>query len=252
MAESDFAYEWSKYPWIIPQYEQLFRAWTAPLPPAAYRGARVLDAGCGTGRNSFWALSYGASQVVALDLDPSIVRVARQNLGGDSRADVREISIYDMAFEREFDISMSIGVLHHLAEPRRAMENLVRATRAGGTVLVWVYAREGHTFAKRLLNAIRRVTCRLPPPLLDVLLRPFSALAFAYLRAGWSTHPYSAHFRGSPFWHVHSVIFDQLLPRISNYWTRSQALALFDGLPVDEVQIKLVNRGSWTVWARRA
>jgi len=248
---SDFAYEWARYPQIIPQYEKLFRCWTEPLAPEAYRGARVLDAGCGTGRNSHWALKYGAGSVVALDFDPRIVSVARTNLAGEPRAEVRKLSIHDLDAESEFDIALCIGVLHHLEDPRHATKNLVRATRSGGTVLVWVYAREGHTLTKLLLNTVRRITCRLPPRLLDLLLRPVSALAFVALKSGLSRHPYLENFRGSPAWHVHSVIFDQLVPRISNYWTRSQALTLFEGLPVEDVQIRLVNRGSWTIWARK-
>lgn len=248
---SDFAYEWAEYPQIIPQYESLFRRWTAPLPPALYVGARVLDAGCGTGRNSYWVLKYGAGHVVAFDFDPRIVRIARKNLADDRRAEVRQLSVYDLAAESEFDITLCIGVVHHLERPLEAVANLVRATRSGGTILLWVYAREGHTFLKLLLNAVRRVTCRLPPALLDFLLRPFSFLAFVALKSGLGKHPYLENFRGSPFWHVHSVIFDQLLPRVANYWRRSEALGLFEGLAVEDVRIEFVNRGSWTIWARK-
>ena len=252
MASSDrFAFEWTRYPAIVPEYELQFRAWVAPLSPQTFEGKRVLDAGCGTGRNAFWALQYGAAEVVAFDLDERIVQVAKQNLS--PRATVLRASIYDIEFEKEFDIVLSIGVVHHLNHPRRAMAKLVRATRPGGTVLVWVYGREGHTALKMGINAIRQFTSKLPVGLVHVLTYPFSFLFFLYLRLRLfpSRHPYLQLLRTARFWHVHSILLDQLLPEISHYWTREEALALFDRLPVRDVQIRFCNEGSWTVWAQR-
>ncbi len=249
---SRFAYEWSRYPEIIPTYESMFRSWTAPAAPSDFRGKRVLDAGCGTGRNSYWALSYGAESVVAFDLDPRIVEVARRNLAAEPRAEVRRLSIYEEGFDVEFDLTMCIGVLHHLHDPGLAMKNLVRATRVGGVVLAWIYALEGHTLFKRFLRGLRTVTRRSPPTLVEAVALPLSTLAYLGLRSGLFRHPYARHYRRSPFWHVHSVMLDQLLPGIAHYWRRAEALALFDNLPVTDVKIEFVNRGSWTVWARRA
>jgi SAM-dependent methyltransferase len=252
MASSDrFGFVWKRYPAIVPEYELQFRAWVAPLSPEAFQGKRVLDAGCGTGRNAFWALQYGASEVVAFDLDEQTVQVAKENLS--PRAKVVRASIYEIEFENEFDIVFSIGVIHHLKHPQQAVANLVRAARSGGTVLVWVYSREGHTGLKMTLNAIRQFTSKLPVALVHVLTYPFSFLFFLYLRSRFFSprHPYLHLLRTARVWHVHSILLDQLLPAISHYWTREEALALFDGLPVRDLQIRFCNEGSWTLWAQR-
>ena len=47
--------------------------------PADMTGARLLDAGCGTGTLSIEAARRGA-QVVAIDLSPTLVAVARERL----------------------------------------------------------------------------------------------------------------------------------------------------------------------------
>ncbi|MDE2236574.1 MAG: hypothetical protein KGK30_01675, partial [Elusimicrobia bacterium] len=62
----DFAFEWKRYPGSLPEDEAVLLA-ESQLPAEAFRGKRVLDAGCGMGRYSVVALSLGA-EVVALDL----------------------------------------------------------------------------------------------------------------------------------------------------------------------------------------
>lgn len=252
MASSErFGFAWSRFPRIVPEHEQFFRCWATGLTPEDFRGKRVLDAGCGIGRNSYWPLQYGAAETVAFDLDPRTVRVAKENLAFTDRAKVFQGSIYDMTYQNEFDIVLSIGVIHHLKDPKQAMKNLVHAAKPGGAVLVWVYAREGHTLVKLIVNAARRVTCKLPVQLVEWLTVPFSVLFYGYLKSWPHQHPYLGLLRKARFWHVHSILFDQLLPEVSNYWTREEAVALFEGLAVTDVQVRLCNEGSWAVWAHK-
>ncbi len=252
MGVNRFGYEWSRYRRIIPEYEGQFAAWTVPISKEEWKGKAVLDAGCGTGRNSLWPLKYGASRVMAFDVDPRTVAVARTNLAEHEHCEVTEASIYDLPWKDEFDVTFSIGVIHHLEDPRKAVANLVAATKPGGTVLIWVYGWEGHTGMKRAINAIRKVTCKFPLGLLSALVWPFSLVWWVYTRIGPHNHPYLAQFRSSPLWHLHSILFDQLLPPIANYWRKEEAMALFDGLEIEDLQAEWINKGSWTVWGKKA
>ena len=189
--------------------------------------------------------------MVAFDVDPRTLAVARNNLASASNARVMECSLYDMEFSNEFDIAFSIGVIHHLADPRRAVARLVEAVRPGGTALIWVYGKEGYGGVKNLINLMRRVTSHMPLGLLRLLTYPFSCLFYLYIKCLPHKHPYLTLLRPASFWHLHSIVFDQLLPEISNYWTADEAKALFDGLPVEEVTAYDCNAGSWTVMARK-
>jgi SAM-dependent methyltransferase len=246
-----FGYQWSKYNAIVPLYEQQFKSWIYSMQPGDFAGLQVLDAGCGAGRNSYWPLRYGAKEVVAFDVDPRTVAAARHNLAGEERARCVEASIYGIPFESEFDVVFSIGVVHHLAEPRKAMRQLVKAAKPGGKILVWVYGKEGHTFVKNLVDGVRKLTCRIPEPLLNVLVAPLSFLWYFSLKLLPTRHPYLRLLKSAPFWAIHTILFDQLVPDISNYWTQQEAVALFDGLEVENVQSGFCNEGSWTVWATR-
>jgi len=61
-----------------------------------------------------------------------------------------------------YDIVYSIGVLHHLDDPRAGFDAVLRNTRPGGRFHCWVYAREGNGVVIALVDPLRRVASRLP------------------------------------------------------------------------------------------
>src|SRR5438552_15359798 len=61
-----FGYEWGAYGDLLPEYEEQFRGWTVHLARADWRGLSFLDVGCGMGRNSYWQMSYGDREGVAV------------------------------------------------------------------------------------------------------------------------------------------------------------------------------------------
>src|SRR5258708_15603527 len=89
-----FGYEWAKYNELRPDYETQFRRWTPFFQPEDWRGKSVLDVGCGTGRNSFWPLKYGADIAAANDVDVQSLDAARPNLAPFSNASLLPRSAY--------------------------------------------------------------------------------------------------------------------------------------------------------------
>ena len=103
---------------------------------------------------------------MAIDFDERTVAIAADNLKAFSNCEVRYQSIYDLKEIDQFDVVFSIGVIHHLADPKAAVEQSVRAVKPGGILILWVYAREGNERLLRVLNPIRKgITSRLPLPI---------------------------------------------------------------------------------------
>src|SRR5215207_4916140 len=80
------------------------------LPPVA--GRRVLDAGCGAGRNAVW-LAERRADVVGLDVSPEMLRRARERVPGAS------FSVADLAEPLELadgsiDVAVASLVMHYL------------------------------------------------------------------------------------------------------------------------------------------
>lgn len=249
--EAQFGYEWNVYREIIPLHEEQFLGWIGPVPLQAFKGKRFLDAGCGIGRNSLWPMRAGAASGCALDFDERTVEVARFNLKDYPKCEVRFGSVYEMGFESEFDIVFCIGVLHHLADPRRAVENLARALKPGGTLILWVYAHEGNERYLLWLQPLRHlVTSRLPHRLSRGIAKLMTVGLHFYLLLPHRRR-YLRLLRKRSFRHAEAMVFDQLLPSIARYWRKREVLDLVRGLPVEVEHLTHTNGISWTLVAKK-
>jgi SAM-dependent methyltransferase len=197
-------------------------------------------------------LLYGAEEVYAFDYAYETSCVAQKNLALFPQATVLQKSIYDFKKIAYFDLVFSIGVVHHLEKPREAVVNLWQSVKKGGKLLVWVYGYEGNEFIVRSVNLLRIATSRLPLSLVHVMATFFTVPLHIGVKMGmFRSHPYFRQLADFRFWHTKSIVFDQLLPRIAHYWTRDQAIALFEGLPYASISASRVNNNSWTIIAEK-
>jgi SAM-dependent methyltransferase len=99
------------------------------------RPARILDAGCGSGRNMVDLARHGT--VTGVELSETSVCLARARETGE----VIEGSVLDMPFEdASFDLAVSLDVIEHLDNDLDALRELRRVVAPGGALLVTVPA----------------------------------------------------------------------------------------------------------------
>ena len=249
--QHQFGYEWNLYREILPLYKEQFCRWIHPVPLDFFKDKVFLDAGCGIGRNSYWPLLTGAKSGYALDYDSRTVAVAQQNLQQFSNCTVVFKSIYDIDFNEEFDIVFCIGVLHHLAHPRQALENFVRALKPTGTLILWVYAYEGNERYLKWVNPLRKyITSKLPLGFtrwIAKFLTVFLKIKLLFPQK----QEYLQLLQKMSFRHLESIVFDQLLPTIAHYWTKEEVLQLLTGLPLCNLRLQHTNGMSWTLVAEK-
>jgi len=249
--QHQFGYEWDIYREILPIHKEQFCRWIAPLKLEFFRDKTFLDAGCGIGRNSYWPLLEGAQSGYAFDYDQRTVEAAKQNLQQFENCTVNYHSIYEINFENQFDIVMCIGVLHHLKDPRQAIEHLVQALKPHGTLILWVYAYEGNERYLKWIDPIRKkVTSRLPL----AVTRWIATLLTAILKIKLIFPQKKAYFqllRQMSFRHIEAIVFDQLLPSIAYYWKKEEVVQLLAHLPLSNVHIYHTNDMSWTIIAEK-
>ena len=175
-----FGYEWTRFPQMRDEWERNFVDYMSSRGSEFFTGKRVLDAGCGTGRHAYYAAKYGA-EVWAVDLGEA-VEVGRRNTK-ELGVNVVQADIYNLPFEDEsFDFIYSNGVLHHLPEPECGFHQLLRFLKPGGEIQIYLYwAPENQPIKSLLLfvvNALRRLTTRLPLRVVHALSVPAALLAF--------------------------------------------------------------------------
>jgi 2-polyprenyl-3-methyl-5-hydroxy-6-metoxy-1,4-benzoquinol methylase len=243
-----FGYEWASYSTILPESRAQLERWLGSTGLASCCGKRILDVGCGMGRNPFWMLESGAAALVAVDVDPRSVEAARRNLARFANARVEQRSVYELdpkALSR-FDRVTCIGVLHHLDDPEEALSRMWSCVDAGGDLLLWCYAREGNQLFLPIIHGFRQVGSRLPLPVTHAIARAATALIWPAIHlVPWRTD-YYRRLRELSFSNVESIVFDQMLPRISHYWTREDMEHLVKPLG-GRTHIELVQGNSWHV-----
>jgi SAM-dependent methyltransferase len=241
-----FGYEWHNYSELWPQYEEQFRRWTVHLKPADWRGLTFLDVGCGMGRNSYWPMTYGAAGGLAIDVDDRSLAAARHTLARFPSVRIEKRSGYEIGCKDEFDIVYSIGVIHHLQHPQKALASMVKAAKPNGRVLIWVYGRENNEWIVSFADPLRKALfSRLPVGLVHHLAVYPTALLWLLLRLGFGRIAYFALLRKFGFRHLRSIVFDQMLPKIAHYWSRATVERMMMEQGLQDVRLAWVNEMSW-------
>jgi cyclopropane fatty-acyl-phospholipid synthase-like methyltransferase len=105
-------------------------------------GARVLDVGCGGGRNTRWFAAQGA-MVVGLDLADGLLAQIRPTM--PASVELRTVDILrDPLPAGTFDVVYDSGCFHHIAPHRRItyLERVLPLVRPGGQFGIITFAAE--------------------------------------------------------------------------------------------------------------
>lgn len=159
--------------WMYPQPILDLRGWLASnwqwfdpshahrmfWPDRDYRpDMDILVAGCGTNQAAVFAYTNPESRVVAIDVSqPSLDhhrylkdRYAMKNL------ELHRLPIEEVpTLNRDFDLIVSTGVLHHMAEPKVGMKALAACLRPDGVAAIMLYARYGRVGVEMLQGVFR-------------------------------------------------------------------------------------------------
>lgn len=120
-------------PHVLEHYLRRRVSYIRQMAPAA----TALDVGAGTGLLAE-RLSDAGIDVVALDPFPGMLAQLNQR-----RPDIETVVAQGEAIpfpDDTFDLTYSVAVMHHIADPalvRQTLAEMVRVTRPGGRVLIW-------------------------------------------------------------------------------------------------------------------
>ena len=158
-----FGWQWQHFTQSDTGYENQFLAWIAPVTREFFKDKVVLEGGCGKGRHTRLAAGFGARDVIGIDLSDA-VETAFAATGELPNAHIVQADIYNLPFARVFDYAFSVGVLHHLPDPRGGFKSLVSKLKSGGYMSAWIYGAENNEWITRFVNPVReRLTSRIDP-----------------------------------------------------------------------------------------
>ncbi len=260
-----FANSWNHLPEGSVYSTAQFEEWFAPITQADVRGKRVLELGCGGGSLLTHMSTWGPIALVGVDLGAS-VEMAERNMAraGASGFSIVRHDLTTFTASAPFDLAYCIGVLHHLKEPRAGFDAVLRNTRPGGRFHCWVYAHEGNSVIRWVVDPIRKVASLLPwwftkyfiatPLVLPYFLyaKILNALRWKILHR-LPLYDYSIWIAQRGFFFFRHVAFDQLVTPQTAYIRRSTVDEWLRSPGVDPSSTYVIfrNGNSWKFGGRK-
>ncbi len=137
---------------------------------------RILDAGCGTGRNTvFFAKLFPDSEIHAYDITDASLFLLRKNLEicGIKNVVVEKRNLFAEGIpENHFDHIFSLGVIHHTPDPKVTLKNLGAGLKRDGSATLFVYDHWGRTneiLGNRLTLLLSRNDSKLKKEIIEKL-----------------------------------------------------------------------------------
>ena len=256
-----FGYEWTHFTALTEQYRAEFLDWTWPIGADFFRDKIVLDGGCGKGRHAYLSSQFGAKEVIAVDLSDA-VDAAFSNTRNLPNVHVVQADLFALPFSAPFDFAYSIGVIHHLPDPRQGFLSIVKHVKPGGKIAIWVYGREGNSWIVKLVNPLRTgITSRAPKFFTRIFsfalaLPLYLALKLVYRPINRSKtlkplgkflfyNDYLADISRYSFAENYWNVFDHLVAPTAFYLTRAEVQEWLRAAKLDDAELSHKTGNSW-------
>src|SRR5262249_30894844 len=182
-------------------------------------------------------------------------------------AHIIQADIYRLPLRRAFDYAFSVGVLHHLPDPRAGFRSLISKVKPGGHASAWVYGAENNQWIVRFVNPVREyVTSRMPPRLLFHLAKAVTLIMYAVSKLLYGPlnrshrgraianhlfyNDYLEFVSGFNWREQHCIVFDHLVAPTAFYISGAEFEDWWRDIQATEVVIGWRNKNSWRGFGR--
>lgn len=197
------------------------RIWLYSFPEVYYHafgklrtteGARLLDAGCGTGHGLQQIRFHaGGAEVHACDFSSASINIARRRIEalGAGPVAFHELNLLDLkGLPGRFDGIFCSGVVHHTANPVRALRQLKSKLKPDGVLYLMLYSRFGR-YPTLLMRRALQLLCRDPSDQQEGLHwghQLFGALPPDHVLSRWERGVNKGHNLNHPEWFIDTYL----------------------------------------------
>ena len=184
----------------------------------------ILIAGCGTNQASVIAYNNRAAKVTAIDISQESLDHVRylKDKYNLKNLDLHLLPIEEVgSLDRDFDLVMSTGVLHHMASSETGMKALADVLRPDGVAAIMLYARYGRIGVEMMQGVFRDMGLRQDEESLEIVKQTLDELA--------PTHPARTYMSIAPDLYYDAGLVDTFLHGRDRSFTVQDCLDLVEG-----------------------
>ena len=191
-------------------------------PNLEYRpGLDILIAGCGTYQAAVFAFMNPAAKVVGIDVSRSALEHERylKDKHGLQNLELRLLPIEETsALGSDFDLIVSSGVLHHMADPAEGLKALGECLRTDGALGVMLYAKYGRFGVEALESVFRELGLGQDEPSVQLVKEAIELLP--------EDHPVRSYFKRASDLLTDGALVDTFLHSRQRSYTVEESLDL--------------------------
>lgn len=249
----DFGEQWTRYRDNEGYYasQEMLRDICGPLLEVDnIRGTSVAEIGSGSGRIVGMLADAGANRITAVEPSQAMDALKENTESIKNRIEYIHGRGEELTL-REYDLVFSIGVLHHIVDPSPIVRRVFESLRDGGQFIIWVYGREGNESYLSIFEPLRKVTRKLPDPILRIVAWSLTVFVSLYAQ--------TCRILRLPMWNYmksvilkldwsqrYLVVFDQLNPCYAKYYSEKEAKDLLKKGGFSDVELYHRHGYSWT------
>jgi SAM-dependent methyltransferase len=250
----DFGREWRRFDQAAvgeAELSELFQEYFAVFPWQSLPDHAVgFDAGCGSGR---WAalVAPRVGHLNCVDASADALAVARNKLAAATNVSFYEASLDAMPLaDGSMDFGYSLGVLHHLPDPRAGLAACVTKLKPGAPMLLYIYyAFDNRPAWFRLLwrgsDYLRRAVAKAPFRLKSAVAEFFAAAVywpmartakfFSNLGVDVANWPLSAY-HGRSYYSMRTDALDRFGTRLEHRMTRPEIRTMMEAVGLRDIR----------------
>lgn len=255
---ADFGNQWQMHGQLDEDYWcdlSMLRDYLGPLLDIGdLDGAAVAEVGSGSGRIVRMLSQCRPRALHAVEPSAGVEVLHRNTV------DVPNLTIHhsrgDAFRVGGLDYVLSLGVIHHIKDPLPTLRNIRENLREGGRFVIWVYGKENNGLYLAFYRTVQAVTRNLNDRVLDLIsaglnyaLVPYIALC-RHLPLPMRNYMLNV-FAPCGMEKRKYVIFDQLNPAYSKYYTRQGVVDILTTAGFKDILTYHRHGYSWTAICRK-
>lgn len=245
---SHFGGEWKAFNYLDPaQLEEVreqFYAYTRPLSGTVLNRTDLViaDFGAGSGRWAYFLLDY-AKELWLVEPGIESFALLRERFADDDKVHLLNETVSENTVpEESLDLAVSLGVLHHIPDTVRGIQDIYKKMKPGGYFLCYLYySLENKPFVYRLIwklsnqfrlsisklpFAVRRIVCEF---IAAVVYFPLARISKLLSKLGFSSRNIPLHhYQDMTFYVMRNDAYDRFGTSLEQRFTKGQIVEMLE------------------------